>query len=78
MTGRAQPGRELRHHARGRLGEGRANMSAGDWKPADWLAAGATNLPDEQTRAPRNRVRYRTARHPLLRPVRSADEVPPQ
>ena len=53
-------------------------MSAGDWKPADWLAAGATNLPDEQTRAPRNRIRYRTARHPLLRPVRPADEVPPQ
>ncbi|MDR6789538.1 hypothetical protein J2Y58_002911 [Sphingomonas sp. BE138] len=53
-------------------------MSASEWKPADWLAAGAADLPDEQTRAPRNRIRYRIGRHPMLRRARSADEVPPQ
>lgn len=53
-------------------------MSAKGWNPSDWLAASAADLPDEQIRAPRTRIRYRTARHPLLRPARTTNEVPPQ
>ncbi|MEH3122018.1 MAG: hypothetical protein PGN16_08570 [Sphingomonas phyllosphaerae] len=51
-------------------------MSAQGWNPSDWLAAGAADLSDEQTRAPRNRIRYRIARHPLLKRARSPDKVP--
>ncbi len=51
-------------------------MSAREWGPQDWLSAGSADLPHDPARSIGNRVRYRIARGPLLRPVRAPDGEP--
>lgn len=49
-----------------------------NWGPAEWLEASAADLPEDRTRLPGRRVRYRIGRSPLLRPARLRDVEPPQ